>query len=324
MRSSSQTFLVRSGIALVVVTLWALAAGTGGLHWPDAELLYTLRLPRVVCALFAGAALAVSGAVCQTLARNALAEPFILGVSGGAAVGGVLASALCVGASVWVMAGACLAGALVSVLFVFSSLLGLRTGDSILLSGLAFNAFASAVITLVKTLSTPSTTQEILFWLVGSVSSYAWPFIALCCAVVVVVLAWLLRQGERLDLLSFGDDEAQLLGLDVRRFRLGLYAALTLLVAVIVSWVGMIGFVGLVVPHFVRLRLGPAHRRLMVACALWGALLLVGADALCRLSFHYVSTELPVGALTAILGAPYLMYALRQQGAADGSPRSAS
>ncbi|AGS33583.1 ABC transporter transmembrane protein [Corynebacterium maris DSM 45190] len=274
----------------------------------EASAVWLIRAPRVVLAIVVGAALAVSGAVLQSLFRNPLVSPDVIGVSSAASFGGVLTILLGVG-GVWLVSGAFVAG-LVAALLVLA--LGrLRTGSPILtivLGGIVISALFNALVSLVTYLADPYTTlPSITFWLMGSFASTTWSHAAtavlpiLPCLLVVFALRW------RVNLLSLGDDEARSLGVRPERLRMLLIVTVSLLTAATVAVAGVIGWVGLVIPHLVRLVLGSDNRVLLPASALLGGLYLLLMDTLAR---SVVEVEIPVGILTAIIGAPVFVFLL--------------
>jgi iron complex transport system permease protein len=293
---------------------------------PDAAILFSLRLPRAALAALVGCALAAAGTALQALLRNPLAEPFVLGVSGGAALGGslvlVAAAALSklagaggelLGSAPPVAAGA-VAGAALSTVLVFGlgRIGGRLVPEAALLVGIVFNAFVAGVITLVKMLVPPEQASRLLYWLVGAVGYESPGTLAVGGALVALSVAALVALSARLNLLTLGDEEAASLGLDVRRVRAWVFFAASAATGAAVALAGMVGFVGLIVPHLVRRAVGPDHRLLVPASALFGAAFLVLADALARLAFLPLGTEPPVGAVTAFLGGPFFLWLLRR------------
>ncbi len=285
---------------------------------PDRDILFGHRLPRVALAALVGAALGATGATFQALLRNPLADPFILGVSGGAAMGGSFAIALGLSTATWLgVSGVHLAsfagafGALVLV-HALSRTAGALSAYRALLVGVVFNAFAAAVILFVKTAVTPHRAQEMLFWLAGTLAleRYGGPELALVALPVALGLGVLLYHARDLDLLCLGDEGAQDLGVAVARVRRRLFLATSLMVGAVVAVTGLIGFVGLIVPHAVRLIAGPGHRLVLPAAALVGAAFLPAADLVARLLFPVLTSEAPVGAITAFLGAPAFVWVL--------------
>lgn len=276
-----------------------------------------LRLPRSVLAALVGGSLAASGAAFQALLRNPLAEPYILGVSGGAAVGAV--GAIVLGLSAPSGAGTAVAafgGAILAIVLV------LRLAGSVgraldtrvlLLSGVVIGAFFNAVILLALTFADLESFRSALFWMMGSVAGATWREIGVLAAAAVPGLAVLLALARPLNLLAVGEETAAYLGVRTERVKLAAYAAASLLAAAAVAVAGVIGFVGLVVPHVVRILWGADHRFLLPASVLLGATFLVLADALARTVA--APTELPIGVVTAFVGVPFFLWILRRRGA---------
>jgi len=302
---------------------------------PDHAILLHLRLPRAVLAALVGLALAGAGTALQALLRNPLAEPFVLGVSGGAALGGTLvllaaagASRLAGPAAGWIggaslVAGGAVAGATASTVLVFGlgRIGGRLVPEAALLVGVVFNAFAAGVITLLKMLVPPEQAARLLYWLMGSIGYEATGTLAVGAFLVTGSIGSLVALSGRLNLLALGDEEAAALGVDVRRERALVFFAASAATGAAVALAGMVGFVGLIVPHLVRRVVGPDHRLLLPASALFGAAFLVLADAAARLAFLPLGTEPPVGALTAFLGGPFFLWLLRRSTrAGEASP----
>jgi len=332
----------RAGLAvalllpLVAAALAAgLATGAGELSLraalngqePDATVLFRLRVPRVLLAAEVGAALSVAGVALQALLRNPLADPIVFGLSGGAAVGTaivVAASGTAVGAAAFSAASfvgllpaqlAAVAGALTAALFVFA--LGRSRGQleptRALLVGVVFNSFASAIVLSMESILQPDQTQAVLLWLSGTLGYEAMPLLAGAGIALLVPALVLIALAGRLNLLALGDEGAAALGVDVSRTRLLAFFAASAAVGIAVAFTGLVGFVGLVVPHAVRLVVGPDHRVVLPASALGGAAFLVLADALARVLFRGLGAEPPVGAVTAIIGAPLFVMLLRSR-----------
>jgi iron complex transport system permease protein len=300
----------------------------------DATLLFELRLPRALLGALVGAALAGSGSALQALLRNPLADPFVLGVSGGAALGASLAIGLGAAALGEVLPGlpgalaalsapsllAFAGAALATLLVAAAGRVGGRGGPhSALLTGVIFNAFAAAAITFLKTLSAPDRMGEILYWLAGTLGYERPATLALAALGQALSLGVLVALAGRLNLLSLGDEEAAALGVAVGRTRLVLLLAASASVAGAVALSGLIGFVGLVVPHVLRLLVGPDQRLLLPASALAGASFLVLADLCARLLSPYAGGELPVGVLTALLGGPFFLLLLHRRAPVTGA-----
>ncbi|MEU7036124.1 iron chelate uptake ABC transporter family permease subunit [Streptomyces sp. NPDC046237] len=278
------------------------------------SLVWDLRLPRVLMAALVGASLAVCGAVLQAVTRNALADPYLLGVSSGASAGAVTVVVLGIGAGALGVTGGALAGALLA--FGLLLLLLRRTGlDSvrIVLTGVVVGQLFTALTSLVLMASADAdTTRAVTHWLLGSMAPARWDTVVVCAIVAPLGLAvaWLCSQA--LDGLAFGTDTAASLGIGVRRTRMLLLVVTAALTAVAVATVGAIGFVGLIVPHGVRFLVGPLHRVLLPYAALAGAVFLVWTDTLARIAF--APREVPVGVITALLGVPLFLLVLRKRG----------
>jgi iron complex transport system permease protein len=303
----------------------SLGAALDGVE-PDRTILLRLRLPRAVLAAIGGAPLAGAGVALQAVMRNPLAEPFVLGVSGGAALGGTLvilaatvaARALGPGAAALasatpVAAGAVLGAAATAVLvFGLGRVGGRLVPETALLVGVVFNAFAAGVITLLRLLVPPDQAARLLYWLLGTIGYESGATLLVGGIAVAAALALLVATSARLNLLTLGDEEAAALGVDVRRARAWVFFAASAATGAAVALAGMVGFVGLIVPHLVRRAVGPDHRLLVPGAALFGAAFLVLADALARLAFLPLGTEPPVGAVTAFLGGPFFLWLLRR------------
>ena len=262
-----------------------------------------LRLPRALTAFGVGGLLAVAGVLMQVLLRNPLAEPYILGTSGGAAVAALLAMIFGLGAALVDLSA--FAGALLATLLVFSIAQGSGnwTPTRLLLTGVVLAAGFSAATTLLLALSPDQNLRGMLFWLVGDLSfSYA-PARAL--ALLAAITAAGLLSARQLNVLARGDLQASIVGLPVHGFRLAIFAVTALATAISVTTVGVIGFIGLVVPHLVRIVAGSDHRVVLPASALAGGTLLIVADTLARSVL--APRQLPVGALTATIGVPLFL-----------------
>ena len=275
------------------------------------EIILQLRLPRALAAYGTGAALAVAGAFMQVLLRNPLADPYILGTSGGAAVAALLA--ITAGAAGVLVDAAAFGGALGSTLMVFALAGNNRAGSSgrLLLTGVVAAAGWGAAISLLLALAPERHLRGMLFWLMGDFSFAASAAPALTMAGLALVAGLVL--APRLNILATGDQQAALLGVAVRPVRTTLYFLSALLTAVAVTTAGTVGFVGLVVPHLVRLAGDADHRTVIPCAALAGGCLLVIADTIARTVV--APQQLPVGAITAMLGVPLFLILLRRTGA---------
>ena len=265
-------------------------------------IVWELRLPRVLTAAAVGAGLAVSGAVMQAVTRNPLADPYLLGLSGGASLGAVAVLVLGVTALLPAAAFAGSLAALVATL-VIARAAGPLTPARTVLAGVAVSSIAAAVTSLVIFwTATGDSYREILGWLLGSLAGARWPAVAISVGAVLLVAVPLAFAGRTLDAFAFGDTAAASLGISVDRTRWVLLIATALLTGGMVSVSGSIGFVGLVLPHAVRLVVGAANRAVLPLSALLGGVFLIWADTLARTAFE--PRELPVGIVTAIVGAP--------------------
>ncbi|MFY1632275.1 FecCD family ABC transporter permease [Solwaraspora sp. WMMB335] len=286
----------------------------------QARIVWEFRLPRALLGLVVGASLAVAGAVLQAVVRNPLADPFVFGVSSGASVAAVAVLTLATGvlATVSVPAAA-FVGALVTTLVVF--LLAQRRGrvtpNRLVLAGVAMSYLLSSVTSyLVLRASAPGMgVSQVLSWLSGSLAAADWDDLGLPALVLVIATVALVLMARILNAFLIGDETAASLGVDVGRVRLILFIITSLLVGVVVAVSGAIGFVGLVVPHAVRLVVGSDHRWVLPASALAGGVLLVVVDIAARLVL--APSELPVGLLTAVIGAPFFLWLLRRAGRSD-------
>lgn len=300
--------------------VWATLLSRVGLAEPTLSVLrdgiiWDLRLPRTLLAAVCGAGLAVCGVVMQSLLRNPLADPFVLGVSSGASTGAVLVVVLGVGGGVLSMSGGAFLGAVASFALVMtlSHTLG-GTTDRVVLSGVAVMQLLSALTSfIVLTSADAETTRGVLFWLLGSLANAGWSEVIACAVVLVGTLVVCGGYARSLDAFAFGEDAAATLGVAVGRTRVVLMSVTALLTAVLVSSVGAIGFVGLVLPHAARLLTGPGHARLLPVSALAGAVLLVWVDTVARTVLQ--PQEVPVGVVTALIGVPaFVLILYRSRG----------
>jgi iron complex transport system permease protein len=292
-----------------------LATVAEGLRHPASEagrIVWELRLPRVVLAFLVGGALGVSGAALQALVRNPLAEPYLLGISGGAGLGAVLAIALGL-SGLAVIPAAAFAGALASsaVVYGVAVVQGARLEPRVLvLVGVVVAAFCSAITSALLTISSEAALRNSFLWLLGGFGTASWPAVAIFVSYATVPLLLLFALARSLDLLSLGDEPAQALGLATETTKRLVFVSTALLTAASVAMSGMIGFVGLVAPHALRGWLGPLHRRLLPAVFLASGALLSAADAVARTVLR--PSELPVGAITALIGVPLFAGLLRR------------
>jgi iron complex transport system permease protein len=312
------------GLAACVAILAGVGVGAVGISpgrvWqalrdpaaPEAVIIRQLRLPRALLGFVVGGGLAVSGAVLQALIHNPLADPYLLGLSGGAALGAVLVIALGAG-GVWTLPLAALAGALAAMVLVYRlSLVQGRRLDAhiLLLAGVVVSAFAGAVVSAILVLSEASQLRNAFLWMLGGLSGASWQALLVFLAYAILPLLVLGWHARGFDLLALGDETARHLGTDPERLKRVAFVATGLLTAASVAACGMIGFVGLVVPHALRRLWGPLHARLLPGAFLVGGAFLVLADALARSLAPPL--ELPVGVVTALVGVPLFAVLLRR------------
>ncbi len=322
--------LALTGVLTLSVVL-GVAWGTGSLSLVDLlpggpplseqarAVFFDVRLPRVLAAASLGGALTVAGVVFQALLRNPLADPYVLGVSGGASIGGVLAMLFGFGSAgslLGELAVPALAflGAL-SALFLIewvATVGGKLTVYTILLTGAIFNAFASALIYFIQTIASLEQLHAIVFYLMGSVPMLGYRGVGFLAATSVLATLALFSMARDYNALTVGEEGAAQLGVDVERIKRRTFILGSLLTGLAVSVAGLIGFVGLVVPHLLRLILGPDHRLLLPAAFLGGGAFLVLADLIARVAV--APSELPVGVVTALVGGPFFLYLLRRKG----------
>ncbi|GAA1700451.1 FecCD family ABC transporter permease [Streptomyces yatensis] len=294
--------------------VWRRLSGEAPRPGTNDLIVWQLRLPRALLAALVGAGLGLVGTAMQALVRNPLADPYFLGVSNGASLGAVAAIVLSLGTGGVLglgLSGAAFAGALATFALVWA--VARRGGGfaplRLVLAGVAIGQFLSGFTSyLVLQAGDEQQTHSVLFWLMGSLSGATWPLLAAPAVAVPVVLLLLQARARGLNALLMGDETAAGLGIDVVRLRRELFAVTSLLTGVLVAVSGAIAFVALMVPHVCRLVVGGDHRRLLPVSALFGALLLVVVDIVCRTAMD--TQELPVGVVTSLIGAPALLYLL--------------
>lgn len=298
------------------IDLWRALFG-GGADNIDAVILFRIRLPRALMGMAVGGALAGAGTVLQALLRNPLAEPHLLGVSGGAAFGGVLALIIAGTGGVlpaFLVPVGAFAGALTTMLIVYrlGTVHGRLQPYTFLLAGVVCNAFTGALIMALNALADFFQAHGILFWLMGSLQVQSYWLVVASALYVTIGVLWLLRYTREFNVMSLGEESAAQLGVAVGRTRRAAFTLSSLLVGAAVSVSGMIGFVGLIVPHVTRLLIGADYRLLLPASVLVGGAFLVVADTVARSAFG--ATEIPVGVVTALCGGPFFIYLLRREG----------
>lgn len=337
----ARTLVPAVGLAAVLGATMILALGTGAVTIPsgtvidvvlqrlgldvdvtviDDQIVWQLRLPRVLGAAATGAGLAICGAVLQSLTRNDLADPYLLGISGGAAVGAVSVIVLGVSLAGLVSATMITLGAFVGALVALTLVLVLATGRSgalppsrTVLAGVAIGQICAAYTSFIVIMNgDQGAARRVLTWTLGSLAGVRWGSAIFLCVAAVVAILVILAFASDLDAFAFGEPSAGSLGVSVTATRWTLLVATALLTASLVAFTGAIGFVGLVVPHVIRLVWGPLHRRLLPLSALAGAVLLVWADTIARSLIS--GQEIPIGVVTAVVGAPLFAWLLRREG----------
>lgn len=315
-------------LLIVLCAIILIASNTGAMHlsfamlWqtpttdPDWQIWLNIRLPRLLLAVLVGLALAVSGAIMQGLFRNPLADPSLLGISSGAA--------LCVAAFIvfslslpsvlqqYGHIGAAFVGSIVVSLIIFSLN---RTSNGnlarLLLAGIAINALCMSFIGVLSYVSNDQQLRTFSLWMMGTLGNVDWPSLSIAASVILPVCVICLWQGNKLNILQLGDEDAHYLGLNVERAKFTLLFLSAMLVGCAVAMSGVIGFVGLVVPHLIRMTLGPDHRWLIPGSAIVGAALLLVADTIARVAV--APAEIPVGLLTGLIGGPYFLWLILRQ-----------
>jgi cobalamin transport system permease protein len=276
-------------------------------------ILFQVRLPRLLLGLLVGACLASVGVVLQALLRNPLADPYVLGVSSGAALGVALATLFGIGTTVLALSVLPLcgfAGGLLSLLVVYrmAASYGRLPIHSLLLAGVILNAIFSALIMFVTSIMEPNRSVGTMTWLMGTLISPSYPVLAVLTLYLMTGLFLLLKQAQVLNIMTLGEESARSLGIETEQIKRRVYIISALITGAVVSVSGMIGFVGMVIPHAVRLMLGADHRLLLPASALGGGMYLMAADTVARTLMD--PTEIPVGVVTALAGGPFFIYLL--------------
>lgn len=316
-------------LAFALLALCIISVGAGAVHIPAREIIEAvqgrgdpatiaivrnLRLPRILLAALVGAGLAMSGGALQGTLRNGLAEPYLLGVSGGAAVGAVVAFALNASSDGFIaiaaFAGAGLAVVLALLVARAAGAAGRGDPRTLLMAGVVIGAFANAIIMIALANAPANTIRGALWWMMGSVADTSWRSVAWLAAYVSIGGALLIYRAREIDLLALGDEAAASLGVNAEAAARRIFLLAALLAAATVAAAGLIGFVGLIVPHIARAGGLRHHRPLLIACALIGAALVVAADLVARTVRP--PGELPLGAVTAVLGVPFFLAQLRK------------
>ncbi|SKA59148.1 vitamin B12 ABC transporter permease BtuC [Enterovibrio nigricans] len=306
------------GIAIALLVACVMLSLSAGEIWIspfstfsplEQTLLMELRVPRVIAAILIGASLAVSGGVLQVLLGNPLAEPGVLGISGGSSLALVIVLFVFPSlASPYGLMAAAMTGAMIFTgILVWLARRHTMSTARLLLIGVALGILSGAVVTWAFYFSSDLNLRQLMYWLMGSLSGVHWTQLSLSVVVVPAVL-WLCTQGKRLDLMMLGETHARQLGLNIQSLRWQLILMVSILVGASVAMAGVIGFVGLVVPHFLRLWLGTENKYLLPMSALAGASLMLLADTIGRMAI--AEAELPVGAVTTTIGAPLFIWML--------------
>lgn len=283
----------------------------------DAAIILKIRLPRALAAIMVGAALSLSGAVLQALLRNPLADPFVLGISSGAALGAVLAILLGCGASLlgnYAIPGVAFLGALMTIFLVYfiSRVAGRVATQTMLLGGVIVNSFFSAIIMFLISVTSNEKLHGVTFWLMGNLEFLSFQIFKPVFFYLLLGSLFIFYLAKDLNLLSLGEETAAELGVEVERLKKISFLLTSLITGAVVAVSGLIGFVGLIIPHLVRLLWGPDHRFLLPAAAILGGLFLVATDTVARTIM--APNEIPVGVITALSGAPFFIYLLRKKG----------
>jgi iron complex transport system permease protein len=298
---------------VTIVQLWGILTGDTAVKEMTKIIVFNIRFPRIIAAGLAGFSLSLGGLVFQAILRNPLADPFILGVSSGGAFGAVLGIMLGFSFSFGIpflsFAGAMLTIYLVSVMG--QRKMGMES-STILLAGVIINAFFTAIIMFFITTAVDDRLHTMLFWLYGDLSQSAYIQFAIIAPVVVVAFIILYGLSRHLNLITAGEETALQLGVDTKRTKMTCFIVVSLVIGLVVSFSGLIGFVGLIVPHLGRMVLGSDHRLLIPVSALGGAIFLIAADTAARTIIS--PSELPVGVITAFIGAPFFIYLLKTRG----------
>ena len=322
--SRQRHLLLTFSISLIVSALLGLSIGSfkisvfdillGKLDELGSTILYTIRMPRVMLAAFVGASLAISGACLQGLFRNPLADPGLIGVSAGAALGAAFAIVFSsrfifldfLGPYLIPFSAIIGSASVIIILFVITKGFGYDGVTYMLLAGIAVNAIAGVGIGVLTYISDDSELRSLTFWTMGSFGGVTWPLIMPAILVILFSIVWIIGLSRKLDLIQLGDVEASRLGINIKKVRFGVIISSAVVVGISVALSGMIGFVGLVVPHLVRILGGVNHLYVLIGSALFGSILMVISDMMCRVIIS--PAELPVGLITSGLGSPFFLW----------------
>jgi len=311
--------LVYGVLATVLIVACILATFAGAVHVPAGEMLHSnivrLRLARIILAVVAGAGLSVGGVIFQALLRNPLAEPYVLGVSSGAGLGAVFCIILGLSAlGAWALPGLAFVGALGTILVVYAlarTARGAVPVHTLLLSGVIVNAVLGSILMFIVSVSSADDLHSVVWWLLGNLQISDWRLLQVVSAVVIGGISVTVLLAHDLNVMTLGEEPAAHLGLHVERTKKLFFLVASLMAGATVAACGLIGFVGLIVPHGVRLAIGPDHRHLVPATALAGAAFLVIADSVARTVI--APLDIPIGVMTAFLGGPFFLFLLRRR-----------
>lgn len=306
-------------LASALVGACMLSLFAGAVRVPADQMLESgiirLRAARIALAIVAGAGLSVAGVVFQALLRNPLAEPYVLGVSSGAGLGAAIAIILGAGVfGVWTLPTMAFIGAIVTILLVYSiaqSSGGAVPVHTLLLSGVIVSAVLGSILMFIVSICPAENLHNVVWWLLGNLQIFDWPLLRIVSAVVVTGVVITILLARDLNVMTLGEEPAAHLGLEVEQTKKVFFIVASVMTGATVAACGLIGFVGLIVPHTVRLMIGPDHRRLVPASALAGAVFLVLTDIFARTVIAPV--EIPIGVVTAFLGGPFFLYLLRRR-----------
>jgi iron complex transport system permease protein len=330
MKEKKRPWILPLGLGVILLVSMLVAAGIGVIHIPvkiilqslgqkfgmcrDVTIaeyfqvtLWQLRIPRIVMSVLAGAALAICGGVFQSIFRNPVCDPYILGISSGASIGAAIAFILGWDAVVFGITLPALVTALLTLLLILgiARLKGKHNTDTLLLIGIALNFFISAMITLLIVMNQKEM-HKIYFWTMGSLTHVSWMEIAWLLPIMVICISILFYYSKAMNIMQVGTETAQTLGIDTQKTTYIVLITSSVLISVVVSFCGSIGFIGLIMPHVARLLFGSNNRRLFTYSLFFGAFFLLIADTLARTIA--APAELPVGSITALAGAPYFIY----------------
>ena len=323
---NKNAWLIYTLLLVSLIAASGMSLFTGAVNVPVGEMFSSgiihLRIARILLAVVVGAGLSVAGVVFQALLRNPLAEPYVLGVSSGAGLGAASAILIGIGAfGAWTLPLMAFVGALVTILLVYALARGpngVVPVQTLLLSGVIVSAVLGSLLMFLVSVSSSENLHNVVWWLLGNLQIFDWGLLKVVSAVVAAGLLITVLFARNLNVMTLGEEPAAHLGLDVEQTKKIFFLVASLMTGATVAACGLIGFVGLIVPHTVRLLIGPDHRRLVPASALAGATFLVLGDSFARTAISFFSggsnpTEIPIGVVTAFLGGPFFLFLLRRR-----------